>query len=136
MDIKIKNGVLSSPEFAPAFQKIVVGVQMTARQCLEVSTILEEVHKQARIVDRTRQMIIEKYSSKNEAGKVITNEKGDAQFSSNEDKNSCIGELNQLMDEDFTLQISKKIEIPEDFKMIPQEFMLLSDLLDLVDDKK
>jgi hypothetical protein len=136
MDIKIKNGVIAVPDFEPAFQKIVAGIQMPARQCLEVATVLEEILKQKRIIERTRRIVLEKYGKKDSEGKLITNDRNETIFESPNSKMECMKEMEQLFEEDFTVTISKKIEVPESFKMFPQEFILLKDFIDLVEDKK
>ena len=129
MDIKVKNGVVSVPNFETAFQKIVAGIQLPAKQCFEISTVLEDLLKQKRILERSRHMILEKYAKKDKEGKVVTNDKNETTFIDNESRTKCLQEIEGLFEDEFIVKLSKKISIPEDFSMLPQDFMLLKDFI-------
>jgi hypothetical protein len=128
--MKIKNGLVISPEFTSAIQKL-LKKEIPISLCLEISTMIEEIETQIKIVNRTRQAVLEKYTKKDVEGKFVTDEKGNAEFDNDDVKNKCLTELATILNEDFDVSLSTKIPLSKEDKMTPQEFILLKDLIEI-----
>jgi hypothetical protein len=128
--MKVKNGLIISPEFSSAIQKL-LKKEIPISLCLEISTMIEEVDTQIKIVNRTRQAILEKYTKKDEANKYVTDDKGNAVFENDEIKARCLTELAGILNEEFEVSLSAKIPLTKEDKMTPQEYILLKDLIEI-----
>jgi hypothetical protein len=127
--IKLQNGLVIMPQFMESFNKL-MGMEMSAKQCLELSTAQEEIVSQVTIVNRSKKVILEKYCLKNEEGNPILDE-GNATFETLEVQEKCLGDIAEVMNEFFELHVENKVVVDEDTKMTPQDFTLLKDLIEI-----
>jgi len=128
--VKTKNGLLIMPEFSEAFLKL-MKMEMTVKECLALSTVFEEIDSQIKIVNRTKMAVIEKYCQKDEGGKPVADDKGNAIFDSQEIQHKCLEDISAIMNEDFELHLENKVSISGDIKMSPQEYTFLKDLIEV-----
>jgi len=128
--IKLQNGLVVIPQFMGSFNKL-MNMEMSAKQCLQLSTAQEEIASQITIVNRSKKVILEKYCAKNEKGELVTTEEGDATFETPEEQKKCISDIAEIMNEFFELHFEDKILVDESTKMTPQDFTLLKDLIEI-----
>ena len=128
--MKIKNGLIISPEFSSAIQKL-LKKEIPVSLCLEISTMIEEIDTQIKIVNRARQAVLEKYTKKDEKGKYVVDDNGNAVFENENIKVKCLNELSDILNEEFDVALTSKIPLTKEDKMTPQEYILLKDLIEI-----
>ena len=129
--MKIKNGLLLNPNFIKSIQKLFT-IEMPAKQCLELSMVLDEVDPQIKILQRSKYIIIDKLAKKDADGKIITDDTGEAQFKDIETRQKCFGQVTEILNEDFEISLKKKVLIDEDDKRFtPQDLMILRELIEV-----
>lgn len=126
----IKNSLILNNDFLEAFTGL-MGMKMAAKQCLEVSSCIEDIMAQHQIIIRARRAVVDKYCSKDEDGKPRADEFGNILFDSNELQETCGQELKEIYDEEVDLALSKKIKISASELMTPLQMRLLKDVIEV-----
>lgn len=130
----IKNALILKPEFLEAFHSLMV-MKMPAKQCLEVSTCIEDIMAQYQILTRARKAIADKYCKKDPEGRPMSDADGNLVFESEELHKKCVAELKEVYEEEIDIPISGKIKIPATELMTPSRLMLLKDVIE-IDEKR
>lgn len=129
--MKIKNGFLLDPNFIPAFEYL-QKKELTAKQCIEMNQIAEELSVQFRVLQKSKYQLMEQYSAKDENKKMRTEENGDVIFPDSVTKVKCQKEIIDLMNEEYDVPLTTKIKVYEDETMTPVYYNLIKDLVDIV----
>jgi len=130
--VKLQNGLIIMPEFLEAFQKLMT-MEIPVSQCVALSTAMEEINTQTTVVNRSKRVILEKYCSKDESGEPVVGEDGNATFESDEVKTKCLGDIAEIMNDEFEIHLEKKVVLPANTKMTPQEYVFLKDLIEVAE---
>lgn len=128
----IKNSSILSKDFLESFANL-MAKKMPAKQCLEVSSSVEELIAQHQIVLRARKAIADKYCQKNEEGVPLSDENGELIFETPEIKEICKKELQEILDEEIDISLSNRIRISGNEPMTPLQIRLLKDVIEVVD---
>lgn len=128
--MKIKNKMIIDDNFVEAFFSL-LSIPMSAKQCLEVSSSVDEIAGQRQIVQRTRKAIIERFCKKDEAGKAIEDEKGQVSFENNDLKETCLYELKEVFEEEIDISLKTKVKIDKAAVMTPMKVKLLKDIIEI-----
>jgi hypothetical protein len=126
----IKNRLIIEDEFVKAFTSL-MSITMPAKQCLEVSSCIEDLGAQYNILVRARRAIADKYCIKDENGAPAPDGKGNLLFESKEIQKKCFDEIAEILDEEIDIALSEKIKIPNDTLMTPIKVRLLQDLIEI-----
>lgn len=129
--MKIKNSLVLNEDFIKAFSDLML-IGMPAKQCLEVSTCMDELATHSQIVIRARKAIVDKYCKKNEDGAPEV-EKGDIVFETPELKKECLREVKEIEEEEIDLPLTKRIKIKETEIMTPLKIRVLQDVIDIIE---
>lgn len=130
----IKNSLIMHPDFIASFKDL-MGIKMPAKQCLEISTCIDELSAQSVIVARARKAIADKFCKKDSEGNPIPDSQGNICFENDELKNKYIKEINEIYEEDIDITLTKKIKISADEIMTPASVYLLKDIIEIEDKK-
>jgi hypothetical protein len=128
----LKNSILLEEEFLKAFSDL-MSVKMPAKQCLEVSSSIDEISAQFNIVIRARKSIADKYCKRNEKGDPSLDSNGNIEFESEDFKKKCFEEIYEILEEGIDISLTSKIRIKNNEMMTPKKFKMLSALIELVD---
>lgn len=126
----IKNSLIMSKEFLAAFYSL-MEMKMPAKQCLEVSSCIEDILGQHQIILRARKAIADKYCSKDDEGKPLSDDSGNLVFENSELQKKCMEELTEIHDEEVDLAVSKRIKISATELMTPVQMKLLKDIIEI-----
>ena len=125
----IKNLQIINDEFIPAFTGL-LKLKMPAKQCLEVSSCIDDLIAQHQVIMRARKALVDKYCSKDAEGKV-THKDGLVLFDSEELKKKCTEEIREILLEDIDLALSSKIRVSAQEIMTPLQIKLLQDIIEI-----
>jgi hypothetical protein len=125
----IKNQLIVNPKFIESFSAL-MSLRMPAKQCLEVSSCLEDLMAQYQILTRARRAIVDKYCSKDEEGQPINNN-DNLVFETPELQKKCLAEINEIYEEEIDLPILGKIKVSKDEVMTPIKVALLRDIIEI-----
>jgi hypothetical protein len=128
----IKNSQITNKAFIEGFSSLMV-LKMPAKQCLEVSSCIDDVMGQYQIVGRAKRAIADKYCTKNSDGKPVSDANGNLVFETPELQELCTKELNEIDEEGIDLALSGKIKIDSRESMTPLQVKILSDIITIVD---
>jgi hypothetical protein len=126
----VKNSMILNSEFIKAFHKL-LDMRMPAKQCLEVSSCIEDIMAQHQIVVRARRAVADKYCTKDEDGKPVIDSNGNIVFETPELQQKCMSELQEIYDEEIELALTQKIKISANELMTPIQIKLLNDIVEL-----
>jgi hypothetical protein len=126
----IKNRLIIEDEFVKAFTGL-MSLTMPAKQCLEVSSCIEDLGAQYTILLRARRAIVDKYCTKDEGGNPAPDERGNLLFESPEIQKKCMDEIAEILDEEIDIALSDKIKVPKNTPMTPLKVRLLQDLIEI-----
>jgi len=128
--MKIKNGLIADESFMPAL-KYLMGRELTAKQCLEMNQATDELVAHQRVIIRSKYQIMEKYSAKDDEGKMKTQENGDVIFPNNDAREACVKDILEIMNEEYDVELSSKIVIYEDEPLRPDYYNLIKDMVEI-----
>lgn len=128
----IKNSLILNEEFINSFSDLMT-LKMPAKQCLEVSSCIDDILAQHQIVVRARRSIVDKYCSKDEDGMPIADEAGNLIFETPDLQKKCMAEIKEVLDEEIDLALSEKIKIPWNELMTPIQMKLLKDIIEIIE---
>jgi hypothetical protein len=126
----IKNSLILNEQFAEAFSSLMT-LKMPAKQCLEISSCIEDISAQHSILVRAKRAIVDKYCKKEEDGKPSQDEKGNLLFDSPEIFKTCTEELKEIEEEEIDLALSNKVKVSKDEIMTPIQVTLLKDFIEI-----
>lgn len=125
----IKNVLIINDGFIPAFTGL-LNLKMPAKQCLEVSSCIEDLVAQHQVIARARKAIVEKYCSKDAEGNIV--HKGEKiLFDTPELQKQCYEEVHEILEEEIDLALSGKIKISAQEMMTPLQIKLLQDIVEI-----
>ena len=127
----VKNRTILEDQFIDAFNEL-LNIKMPAKQCVEVSTCMDELSAQFTILMRARKAIADKYCLKDSDDKPILDEKDNLTFETDDLKKACFEELREIYEEETEISLTNKIKIGADVPMTPVKFSLLRDLIEVV----
>lgn len=130
--MKLRNQKILIPDFLPAFSEL-MKLKMPAKQCLEVSASLDELVNQHAIAARARRSKVVSYGMKDDKGEVCIDDKGHIRFDSEDTKQKCFQEIEELENEEFDISLSKPVKIKGDELSTPEKIRLLEELIEIVD---
>jgi len=130
--MKLKNGIVIEDDFLLTFQEL-LNKDMPAKQCLELSTCLDELISHINVVRRTKRALIEKYAKKNKDGEILSDEDGAILFDDDEKRQKCLSEINEIMNESIDISLSEPVKIYADEIMTPKKVRLLKDVIEIVE---
>lgn len=87
--ITLKNGLVVMPQFMEAFEKL-MKMEMPIAKCLQLSTTMEELDAQIKIVNRSRRVFLEKHCKKDDKGQFVVDDDGNATFDTPDIKSQCL----------------------------------------------
>ena len=128
----IKNSLILNDEFQKAFTSLMT-LKMPAKQCLELSSCIEDLKAQREIVIRAKRAIADKYCKKDSEGKPEVDKSGNLIFDTPELFSSCMDELKEISEEEIDLALSKKVKISSIEIMTPLQVTLLKDIIQIED---
>ena len=127
--MKLLNGIINSPEL-PAALSGLMKREISVKQCVELSSMVEMLNMQKSIIERTRMTIIEKHAMKKDDDNIVLQEDGRTPaFPDEEAQIRCQEEVKELMAESFDIPLSSKIPVKEDDKMTLQDYNVLKDII-------
>jgi hypothetical protein len=126
--VKLQNGLVILPEFMTAFSKL-MAMEIPVSQCVALSTAIEEIETQINIINRSREVILNKYCLKDKNGKALVDSKNNATFENKEIEEKCLKDINDIMVDTFEIHLDKKVTLDKTVKMSPQEYMFVKDLV-------
>ena len=126
--MEIKNSLIVNDAFFIAFQNL-LKYKMPAKQCLELSSSVEEIAAQYSILKRAQRVIVEKYCLKNEDDTPKIDEKENILFETPELEKTCRQEINEIMQETFEIPLTEKIELSATEKFFPIDIRMLRDVI-------
>jgi predicted transcriptional regulator len=129
--MKIKNKMILDDNFLDAFLSLLT-LPMSAKQCLEVSSSVDEISGQRKIVQRTRRAIIERLCKKDSAGKVLSDGAGNILFENEESKKECMEELVEVLEEEVDISLNSIIKVDSSVTMTPLKVKLLKDIIEII----
>ena len=132
--MQIKNALIIHPDFMASFKNL-MNIKMPAKQCLEISSCIEDLSAQNLIVARARKAIADKYCLKDENGNPKPDSKGNLCFETDELKTKCFKELQEILDEEIDISLTKKVKIASEEMMTPAMVYLLKDIIEIEDKK-
>jgi len=125
----IKNKLILNSDFIEAFSGLMV-LKMPAKQCLEISSCIEDLLAQYQILTRARRAIADKYCSKDEDGRPLNNG-GDLVFETPELQKRCQDEISEIYEEGIELAVTGKIKVSKNELMTPIMVRLLKDVIEI-----
>lgn len=125
----IKNKIILNSDFIEAFTSL-MALKMPAKQCLEISSCVEDLLAQYQILVRARRAIADKYCMKDEEGRPLNNN-GDLVFETPELQKKCSDEISEIYEEEIELCISGKVKVSKDEMMTPIKVTLLKDIIEI-----
>jgi len=128
----IKNAQIMHKSFIEAFSSLMV-LKMPAKQCLEVSSCIDDLIGQYQIVGRAKRAIADKYCMKDVNGKPASNEVGNLVFETPELQELCTTELSEIDEEGIELSLTEKVKINSREPMTPIQVKTLRDIIEIVD---
>lgn len=128
--MKIRNGFIADPNFKVAFQSL-FSKPVTAKQCLELNQAADELDAHLRVILKAKFQIMEKYASKDEAGKMKTEDNGEVIFPNEEVKTKCAGEVMEILNEEYDIPLTSKVVVYDDEILLPVHYSLLRDLIEI-----
>jgi hypothetical protein len=128
----IKNSLIKNKNFIEAFSNLMV-MKMSAKECLEVSSCIDDIMAQNQIVIRAQRAIADKYCKKDDEQKPLSDDAGNLVFETPELQKQCMEELNEIYNEEIDLALSKKIKVSSKEAMTPLNVRLLKDIIEIVD---
>jgi len=129
MQIKIRNDILLKKEFFEAVTRILQTRQMTAKACLELNKVVDELTDMATIVKKTKNDIILSHCSKDENNALMMDAKGNVVFPDFQSELSCRKALGDLNKEHVTVEMADPVTIYTDESITPQDLKLLGGLV-------
>jgi hypothetical protein len=125
----LKNKLIMNRDFIDAFSSL-MSIKMPAKQCLEVSSCIEDLIAQYQILTRARRAIADKYCSKDEDGNPL-NDNDNLVFETPELQKKCLDEINEIYEEEIDLELTNKIKISKTEPMTPIQVRLLRDIIEI-----
>lgn len=128
----IKNSQIIHKSFIEGFSSLMT-LKMPAKQCLEVSSCIDDLMGQYQIVSRAKRSIADMYCTKDGEGKPISDAGGNLVFETPKLKELCVAELKEIDEEGIDLALSGKVRIDGREPMTPLQVKILSDIIMIVD---
>jgi hypothetical protein len=128
----IKNSQITNKSFIEGLSSLMT-LKMPAKQCLEVSSCIDDLMGQYQIIGRAKRAIADKYCTKDDTGKPISNAEGNLVFETPELQDICTAELKEIDEEGIDLALSGKIKIDSRESMTPLQVKVLGDIITIVD---
>jgi len=126
----VKNSLILDDNFQDAFSSL-MKLKMPVKQCLELSSCVEDLSAQKSILVRARRSIVDKYCLKNDDGEPLQDEKGNLRFDTPEIFNTCMGEIKEIEEEEIDIPVSSKVKVSKDEIMTPLQVLLLKDFIEI-----
>lgn len=126
----VKNSLILDDHFQESFSSLMT-LKMPAKQCLEISSCIEDISAQHSILIRAKRSIVDKYCKKDDDGKPVADEKGNLVFDTPEIFKTCMDELNEIYEEEIDLALSNKIKVSKNEIMTPLQVSLLKDFIEI-----
>jgi hypothetical protein len=124
----MKLGELANPKFFQTLNKL-ASAELDMPIAYKLKGIMVALDAEHQKYEELRKGLLEKYGQKDEAGELISDERGELKFESDEDRAKLVEEVNELMAVEVDVK-TIKVEDVSGVKMSVQELMVIDSVLE------
>lgn len=124
----MKLGELANPRFFTTLNKL-AAAELQMPVAYKLKGILVALDQEHQKYEELRKGLLEKYGKKDEKGELLSDERGELEFESDEDRAKLVQEVNDLMAVEVKVDTIKVSDVV-DVKMSVQDLMVIDSVLE------
>lgn len=135
--MEIKNGVIMSPNFVQAAEKL-LKVEMSVKDCVALSEAIDVINNKLSVLEKAKRAIMDRFAKKDENGEIVSQPAQHNEniripvFESDEAAQKFGEEISKMLEEVTDIPIDSKIKISGDVPMSTEDYRVIKDLIEIV----